>query len=175
MQDYQYEQIENNIEQPPGFKALKPEDMDKIDNCLTVEELDDHFEHFQLYHGRDVQKMNEALVKSSGNDAEYEGESKGLKQSQRNTDYNMCLKNNLHLVAKEFGLSPEQYAEHVKDDFSSHDILQETEDPETFALSYITDQFDTAQKVPLRRQSNFPYIFIGSKRFTLYGCSPACV
>ena len=48
MQDYQYEQIENNIEQPPGFRALKPEDMDKIDNCLTVEELDDHFEHFQV-------------------------------------------------------------------------------------------------------------------------------
>ena len=94
--------------------------------------------------------MNEALVKSSGNDgAEFDGESKGLKQSQRNTDYNMCLKNNLHLVAKEFGLSPEQYAEHVKDDFSSHDILQETEDPETFAINYTTDQFDTAEKVLL--------------------------
>jgi len=37
MQDYQYEQIENNIEQPPEFRALKPEDMDKSENCLTIE------------------------------------------------------------------------------------------------------------------------------------------
>ena len=63
-----------------------------------------------------------------------------MKQSQRNADYNLCLKNKLHLVAKEFGLSPEQFAEHVKDEFSSHDILQEQEDPETFAAGFITDQ-----------------------------------
>ena len=146
MQDYQYDMVEAG-EQPAGFRALKPEDMDKIDNCLTMEELEDHFEHFQLYHGRDVQKMNEALIKSRENEHEYDGESKGLKQSQRNTDYNMCLKNNLHLVAKEFGLSPEQFAEHVKDEFASHDILQEQENPESFAATYITDQFDTPEKV----------------------------
>ena len=34
------------------------------------------------------------------------------------------VKNNLHFVAKEFGLSPEQFAEHVKDEFPSHEILQ---------------------------------------------------
>ena len=147
MQDYQYDLAEQNMDLPPGYRSLKPEDIDKIDNCNSIEELDDHFEHFQLYHGRDIQKMNEAAARNGGAENEYEGESKGMKQSQRNADYNLCLKNKLHLVAKEFGLSPEQFAEHVKDEFSSHDILQEQEDPETFAAGFITDQFDTPERV----------------------------
>ena len=147
MQDYQYDLAEQNMDLPPGYRSLKPEDIDKIDNCNSIEELDDHFEHFQLYHGRDIQKMNEAAARNGGGENEYEGESKGMKQSQRNADYNLCLKNKLHLVAKEFGLSPEQFAEHVKDEFSSHDILQEQEDPETFAAGFITDQFDTPERV----------------------------
>ena len=113
-----------------------------------MDELDDHADHFQLYHGRDVQKMNDAVVRNAENGIEaFEGESKSIKQSTRNTDYQLCLKNKLDLVAKEFGLSPEQFAEHVKDEFSSHDILQESEDPETFASRFTTTQFDTPERV----------------------------
>ena len=115
---------------------------------MTMDELDDHADHFQLYHGRDVQKMNDAVVRNAENGIEaFEGESKSIKQSTRNTDYQLCLKNKLDLVAKEFGLSPEQFAEHVKDEFSSHDILQESEDPETFAGGFTTTQFDTPERV----------------------------
>ena len=47
MQDYQYELAETNAELPRGYKAIKPEDIDKIDNCTTFEELDDHYDYFQ--------------------------------------------------------------------------------------------------------------------------------
>ena len=148
MQEFQYDMAEKNIDAGPGYRALKPDDIDKIDECNTIEELDDHYEHFQLYHGRDVQKMNDAVVRNAENGVEaFEGESKSIKQSHRNTDYQLCLKNKLDLVAKEFGLSPEQFAEHVKDEFSSHDILQEGEDPEQFAGGFTTTQFDTPERV----------------------------
>ena len=92
--------------------------------------------------------MNDATIRNTENGiADFEGESKSIKQSNRNTDYQLCLKNKLDLVAKEFGLSPEQFAEHVKDEFSSHDILQESEEPEAFAAGFTTTQFDTPERV----------------------------
>ena len=47
MQEFQYDLAEKNLDQGPGYRALKPEDIDKIDDCMTMEELDDHYEHFQ--------------------------------------------------------------------------------------------------------------------------------
>ena len=39
-----------------------------------------------------MQKMNEAAVKNTAGENDFDGESKSMKQSQRNTDYNLCLK-----------------------------------------------------------------------------------
>jgi len=76
-----------------------------------------------------------------------EGDSKGMKQSQRNSDYYLCIKNNLSEVAGKFGLSPQEFAEHVKDDFQSHDLSQEDESPEEYANHFVTSQFSTAERV----------------------------
>ena len=42
-----------------------------------------------------------------------------MKQSQRNSDYHLCQRNQLGEVAMKFGLTAEEFAEHVKDDFQS--------------------------------------------------------
>ena len=78
---------------------------------------------------------------------QLEGDSKGMKQSQRNSDYYLCIKNNLYEVANKFGLSAAEFAEHVKDDFQSHEVSQEPETPDEFANHYVTSQFPTSERV----------------------------
>ena len=70
-----------------------------------------------------------------------------MKQSQRNSDYNLCIKNHLGEVAKKFGLEPEEFAEHVKDDFQSTEVRQESETPTDFANHYVTQQFSSPERV----------------------------
>ena len=39
-------------------RGIMPELIDKLDMCENEEELNDFYEYFQLYYGRDMQKMN---------------------------------------------------------------------------------------------------------------------
>ena len=92
-----------------------------------------------------MQKMN-THNKEAGEE-QLEGDSKGMKQSQRNSDYYLCIKNNLSEVANKFGLTAQEFAEHVKDEFQSNEVSQEPESPEAFANHYVTSQFSTAERV----------------------------
>ena len=98
-------------------RGIMPELIDKLDNCENEEELNDFYEYFQLYYGRDMQKMNAHNAKDHPDETFDEGDSKNMKQSQRNSDYYLCQRNQLGEVAMKFGLTAEEFAEHVKDDF----------------------------------------------------------
>ena len=61
MMEFQYEDKESEI-----TKAIQPELIDSLDLCDNEEELNDYYEFFQLYFGRDLQKMNSHNAKGMG-------------------------------------------------------------------------------------------------------------
>jgi hypothetical protein len=143
MLNFQYD--ESQSEDFKVYRSLEPAYVSKVEECNTQNELDDYFQFFQLHFGRDVQKMNQ---KNRNEDEDYNaGDTKNMKQAQRNSNYNLCMKNKLGEVAKKFGLTPEEFADHVKCDFQNHEVNQCDEEPEEFATMYCTAQFDTADKV----------------------------
>lgn len=61
-----------------------------------------------------------------------------VKQAVRSGPYSMCRKARLAGFAKRFGLSPEQFAEHLRDNYQRHEIEQETIEPLTLAKEYLS-------------------------------------
>ncbi|XP_055593404.1 transcription elongation factor SPT6 [Uranotaenia lowii] len=61
--------------------------------------------------------------------------------------YAMCRKGGLSGLAKRFGLSPEQYAENVRDSYQRHEVEQETSEPSEVASEYVTNRFNSVEDV----------------------------
>uniref|UniRef100_A0A674ITX0 Transcription elongation factor SPT6 n=1 Tax=Terrapene triunguis TaxID=2587831 RepID=A0A674ITX0_9SAUR len=104
MQAYQYEQISADPDKPlaDGIRALDTTDMERLKDVQSMDELKDVYNHFLLYYGRDIPKMQNAAKASrkkhkriredgEGEDAEDE-EQKGpeLKQASRRDMYTIC-------------------------------------------------------------------------------------
>lgn len=108
MQAYQYEQISADPDKPlaDGIRALDTTDMERLKDVQSMDELKDVYNHFLLYYGRDIPKMQNAAkasrkklkrIKEDG-DEEGEGEEaedeeqRGpeLKQASRRDMYTIC-------------------------------------------------------------------------------------
>lgn len=70
-----------------------------------------------------------------------------VKQAVRSGPYNMCRKARLAGFAKRFGLSPEQFAENLRDNYQRHEVEQETAEPLSLAKEYLSAQFSNAEEV----------------------------
>lgn len=113
MQAYQYEQISADPDKPlaDGVRALDTADLERLKDVQSNDELQDVYNHFLLYYGRDIPKMQNALKPSKkkykksqqvGEDEE-EGErdeevedderhGPELKQASRRDMYTICQK-----------------------------------------------------------------------------------
>lgn len=62
MQSYQFEQISADPDKPlaDGIRPLDTADMERLKDVQTLEELGDVYNHFLLYYGRDIPKMQNA-------------------------------------------------------------------------------------------------------------------
>ncbi|XP_065663621.1 transcription elongation factor SPT6 isoform X2 [Hydra vulgaris] len=61
MQTYQFDISKKNSDEPlkDDFRLLEQEDIDRLENAQSLEELMDIYLHFQLYYGDDVPNMHE--------------------------------------------------------------------------------------------------------------------
>ncbi|XP_068387780.1 transcription elongation factor SPT6 isoform X2 [Eschrichtius robustus] len=165
MQAYQYEQISADPDKPlaDGIRALDTTDMERLKDVQSMDELKDVYNHFLLYYGRDIPKMQNAAKASrkklkrvreegdeegDGEEAEDE-EQRGpeLKQASRRDMYTICQSAGLDGLAKKFGLTPEQFGENLRDSYQRHETEQFPAEPLELAKDYVCSQFPTPEAV----------------------------
>uniref|UniRef100_H0X665 SPT6 homolog, histone chaperone and transcription elongation factor n=1 Tax=Otolemur garnettii TaxID=30611 RepID=H0X665_OTOGA len=135
----------------------------RLKDVQSMDELKDVYNHFLLYYGRDIPKMQNAAkasrkklkrVREEG-DEEGEGEEaedeeqRGpeLKQASRRDMYTICQSAGLDGLAKKFGLTPEQFGENLRDSYQRHETEQFPAEPLELAKDYVCSQFPTPEAV----------------------------
>uniref|UniRef100_A0A8C9R3L7 Transcription elongation factor SPT6 n=1 Tax=Scleropages formosus TaxID=113540 RepID=A0A8C9R3L7_SCLFO len=170
MQAFQFEQISADPDKPlaDGIRPLDTADMERLKDVQSIEELSDVYNHFLLYYGRDIPKMQNAakankkklkkIKEVSEEDGEQEAEveeeeeeeeTKGpdLKLASRRDMYSICQSAGLDGLAKKFGLTPEQFGENLRDSYQRHETEQFPAEPIELAKDYVCSQFSTPEAV----------------------------
>uniref|UniRef100_A0A8C5G0Y5 Transcription elongation factor spt6 n=1 Tax=Gouania willdenowi TaxID=441366 RepID=A0A8C5G0Y5_GOUWI len=165
MQSYQFEQISADPDKPlaDGIRPLDTADTERLKDVQMLEELGDVYNHFLLYYGRDIPKMQNAAkgskkrlkkIKEVNEDGtrlavEEEEEQKGpdLKLASRRDMYSICQSVGLDGLAKKFGLTPEQFGENLRDSYQRHETEQFPAEPVELAKDYVCSQFTTPEAV----------------------------
>ncbi|XP_074640844.1 transcription elongation factor SPT6-like [Tubulanus polymorphus] len=159
MQMYQFDELFADPDKPldANVRPLNEEDIDRARGIQTIEELNDVYQHFLLYYGRDIPKMKAALKRKkrqeeegAGQDEEAENEEQSSeipKQATRKTGYNMCQNAGLDDLTKKFGLTPEQFGENLRDNYQRHDVEQYPIEPLEVAKEFLCPTFPTADDV----------------------------
>uniref|UniRef100_A0A8C5F9L4 SPT6 homolog, histone chaperone and transcription elongation factor n=1 Tax=Gadus morhua TaxID=8049 RepID=A0A8C5F9L4_GADMO len=165
MQAFQFELISADPDKPlsDGVRPLDCADIDRLKAVQSCDELSDVYNHFLLYYGRDIPKMQNASkskskklkkvkeVDEEKEPEEEEGEQqlKGpeLKLASRRDMYTICQVAGLDGLAKKFGLTPEQFGENLRDSYQRHETEQFPAEPLELAKDYTCSQFGTAEAV----------------------------
>ncbi|XP_059382416.1 transcription elongation factor SPT6 [Carassius carassius] len=169
MQSYQFEQISADPDKPlaDSTRPLDTADMERLKDVQSLDELGDVYNHFLLYYGRDIPKMQNAaraskkklkkikeVSEEDGEEAEVEEEEeeeeqKGpdLKQASRRDMYSICQSAGLDGLAKKFGLTPEQFGENLRDSYQRHETEQFPAEPLELAKDYVCSQFNNPEAV----------------------------
>ncbi|MGH0177772.1 UNVERIFIED_CONTAM: hypothetical protein FKN15_076140, partial [Acipenser sinensis] len=163
MQAFQFEQISADPDKPlaDGIRPLDTADLERLKDVQSIDELRDVYNHFLLYYGRDIPKMQNAAKASKKKlkkikevseedgeqDAEVEEEEeeeeeegrKGpdLKLASRRDMYSICQTAGLDGLAKKFGLTPEQFGENLRDSYQRHETEQFPAEPLELAKDYV--------------------------------------
>uniref|UniRef100_U3I284 Transcription elongation factor SPT6 n=1 Tax=Anas platyrhynchos platyrhynchos TaxID=8840 RepID=U3I284_ANAPP len=162
MQAYQYEQISADPDKPlaDGIRALDTTDMERLKDVQSMDELKDVYNHFLLYYGRDIPKMQNAAkaarkkqkrIREDGEEEEGEGEDaeddeqKGPELKQASRRDILCVL--LDSLAKKFGLTPEQFGENLRDSYQRHETEQFPAEPLELAKDYVCSQFPSPEAV----------------------------
>uniref|UniRef100_A0A803TVC8 SPT6 homolog, histone chaperone and transcription elongation factor n=2 Tax=Anolis carolinensis TaxID=28377 RepID=A0A803TVC8_ANOCA len=168
MQAYQYEQISADPDKPlaDGIRALDTTDMERLKDVQSMDELKDVYNHFLLYYGRDIPRMQNAAkasrkkqkrLREDGEEEEEglleedaedeEQKAPELKQASRRDMYTICQAAGLDGLAKKFGLTPEQFGENLRDSYQRHETEQFPAEPLELAKDYVCSQFPTPEAV----------------------------
>ena len=180
MKNYQLDEIMKNPDAPlpEGMRVIKDDDIQRLRNAQTGEEINDIYRHFKLYYGHEVQAMQEAVrqkerenrkkerlekrkqliaeAEENGEDLPPEAdvddeghldEDEVIKQPVRNDPYSICKKACLDSLAKRFGLTPEHFAENLRDNYQRHEVDQEPAEPTAVASEYVGQKFTAPEEV----------------------------
>ncbi|XP_018043694.1 PREDICTED: transcription elongation factor SPT6 isoform X1 [Atta colombica] len=178
MRNYQLDEIMKNPDAPlpDNVRVIKDDDIERLKNAQTSEELNDVYNHFMLYYSHEIQAMQESVrqkekqarreeriqrrkqqiaeAEENGEDPPEEEEileeeevDDTLKQAVRSGPYSICRKAGLDGLAKKFGLTPEHYAENLRDNYQRHEVDQEPTEPTAIATEYSSSRFKTAEEV----------------------------
>lgn len=179
MKNFQLENIMKNPDAPlpDGMRVIKDNDIERLENAQTPEEINDIYRHFKLYYSEDIQSMQESVRlkeretrkqerlekrKQLIAEAEENGEDPPpeedlddeeneiddiIKKPMRNDPYSICKKAGLYSLSKRFGLTPEHFAENLRDNYQRHEVDQETADPLSVAAEYCGQKFSAPEEV----------------------------
>lgn len=162
---------------PDDMRLIKDDDIDRLQSVETQEELRDVHTHFLLHYAHEIPAMQqvwrlkekekrrqmriearrkqlesledgseppEEIPDEDDNDDHVE---ESLKMARDSGPYSMCRKGGILGFAKRFGLTPEQFAENLRDNYQKHDVEQEAIEPTEIAKEYINTRFQTVEDV----------------------------
>ncbi|XP_050511669.1 transcription elongation factor SPT6 isoform X2 [Diabrotica virgifera virgifera] len=161
---------------PDNLRIMTESDIERLKNVQTAEELNDVHNHFILYYAADLPAMHAAwrvkererrrqerkearlkLIAESEEGAEIpeepeeidddEPEAETLKYANRSGSYALCNKGGLGPLAKKFGLTPEEFAENLRDNYQRHEVDQEHIEPVEVAKEFVSPKFPTVEEV----------------------------
>ncbi|XP_055909198.1 transcription elongation factor SPT6 [Eupeodes corollae] len=179
MRNYQLDKIMQSSDAPipDDMRVIKDEDLDRLREVQTPEELKDVHMHFLLYYSHEIPKMQEEFrrkEKEERKKAREEARRKALenleegqepppeseeveeiedepeeqlKQARDSGPYAMCRKAGICGFAKRFGLTPEQFAENLRDSYQRHEVDQEAIEPADVAKQFLCPKFMMVDEV----------------------------
>uniref|UniRef100_A0A7G3AZW4 Transcription elongation factor SPT6 n=1 Tax=Lutzomyia longipalpis TaxID=7200 RepID=A0A7G3AZW4_LUTLO len=80
-------------------------------------------------------------------DDDVEMPEESLKQAADARPYTMCRKGGVCGMAKKFGLTPEEFAENLRDSYQRHEVEQESTELMELAKQYVNTRFQTPEEV----------------------------
>lgn len=89
----------------------------------------------------------EEIPDDDDDDADDEPQEESIKTARDSGPYAMCRKAGILGFAKRFGLTPEQFAENLRDNYQRHEVDQETTEPNELAKEYISTRFTNVEDV----------------------------
>ncbi|XP_043252748.1 transcription elongation factor SPT6-like isoform X1 [Colletes gigas] len=180
MRNFQLDEIMKNPDAPlpENIRVIKDDDIERLKNVQTFDELNDVYRHFMLYYSHDLPAMQDDLRKkeieirkksriekrkqqiaeaeengiSLEETIDIEEDDEGqidetLKQPVRKGPYSVCRKAGLDGLAKKFGLTPEHFAENLRDNYQRHEVEQESIEPTVVAEEFCSAVFKTSNEV----------------------------
>ncbi|XP_044574909.1 transcription elongation factor SPT6 isoform X1 [Cotesia glomerata] len=162
---------------PDDVRVIKDDDIERLKSVQTNEELNDVHNHFMLYYSHDIPAMQEAVkrkekaarqaerlqkrkqqlmeAEENGEDPPPEEENPdeveevedSLKQAIRSGPYALCRRAGLHSFAKKFGLTPEHFAENLRDNYQRHEVDQDPVEPSVVAQEYVGKCIESVEEV----------------------------
>lgn len=162
---------------PDDVRLIKDDDIDRLQSVETQEELRDVHTHFLLHYAHEIPAMQqvwrlkekekrrqvriearrkqlesledgdeppEEIPDEDDNDDHVE---ESLKMARDSGPYSMCRRGGILGFAKRFGLTPEQFAENLREAYQKHDVEQEAIEPTEIAKQYINKRFQTTDDV----------------------------
>lgn len=152
---------------PENMRIIRDEDIERLKTVQTPEELRDVHTHFLLYYSTDLPEMQRVqrnkekkreleekkriareLADKEGEDPEEavaaveaaepdEEEPMEVKYAVRSGPYELCRKAGIEPLVKKFGLTPEQFAENVRDNYQRHEVEQQPVAPLEAAAEFV--------------------------------------
>ncbi|RWS30565.1 Transcription elongation factor SPT6-like protein, partial [Leptotrombidium deliense] len=167
MQEFQSDEIMKDPESPmaEGMRLINDFDIERINNISTFEELHDCWLQFQLYYSTELPAMKQEILRRererrleqlTEEDAERVMQEEeeainmkltSLRLAQRKDTYTICKEAGIIGLAIKFGLTPEQFAENVRDNYVKHEVEQYPIDPLEVAHDYVCNRFATPDAV----------------------------
>ncbi|CAK1551238.1 unnamed protein product [Leptosia nina] len=169
MREFQMDKVMANPDAPipDNMRLIKDEDIERLKNVQTPEELRDVHTHFLLYYSHDLPEMQKVQrtkerkqeiqekkklareeAEKNGEDPEEaavaveaalpdEEEPTEVKYAVRSGPYELCRKAGLEPLVRKFGLSAEQFAENVRDNYQRHEVEQPAVPPLEAAQEFL--------------------------------------
>lgn len=169
MQGYQCDQILQEDPDkllPDHIRPISDNDLLRLKEVQTPEELRDVYQHFLLHYSQDVPEMQEATRRKKKKEAaaaaaaengesapekeagadDSDGEAQKLKHPVRKRLFDICRDSGLDDLAKKFGLTPEQFGENLRDNYQRHEVDQFPVEPLVAAADFVSKRFPTAEE-----------------------------
>lgn len=162
---------------PDDVRLIRDDDIDRLTSVQTPEELKDVHAHFLLHYAHEIPEMQlswrkkekekRKLERQEARRRQLENLEEGaeppeeipeddddddlpddaLKSARDSGPYSMCRKAGILGFAKRFGLTPEQFAENLRDNYQRHDVEQEALEPHEVANEYVSKRFQTVDEI----------------------------
>ncbi|KAF7990730.1 hypothetical protein HCN44_000535 [Aphidius gifuensis] len=174
---YEYQQVQVKINSKyslfDNIRMINVSDLNRLKNVETNEELNDIHQHFSLYYNYDIPAMQE-LIKRRKVKEKYldklrnqqvpnnvdennmeididieveESNNNHLKQRAHSGPYSLYRKAGLDSFAKKFGLTPEEFAENLNNNYQNNKIKQEINEPSVIANNYFKNTTSSTDEI----------------------------